>query len=147
VNRVGFLVDKLKRAEDLEWSTRMTRSGYKIIFEPSAYVFHIPETSLKRIWVKWVSTGYYSREVRKQFPNILRDSSFLKNQYLILALSVFISLLTAGRIYFRNKRLWGYFHTFPIVFITKFAWCLGASYNAGASWLGRFILPRSKLVT
>ena len=80
-DKVGLLEDKLKRAEDLEWSTRMTKCGYEIIFEPSAYVFHIPETSLKRIWIKWVSTGYYSREVRKQFPDILRDSLFLKNQY------------------------------------------------------------------
>jgi glycosyltransferase involved in cell wall biosynthesis len=147
VDTVGLLEDKLKRAEDLEWSTRMTRCGYDIIFEPSAYVFHIPETSLRRIWTKWVSTGYYSREVRKQFPDILRNSLLLKSQYLILALSFFISTATAGRIYLKNKGLLRYFHTFPVVFVTKLAWCLGAAYNAGAHWLGRFILPKGKLVT
>lgn len=145
--KVGFLEDKLKRSEDIEWSVRMTGKGYKLFFDPLACIYHIPETSIKRIWSKWVSTGFYSREVREQYPDIIPNSPLLKHKHMILLLSPLISLVSTSKIFLKNFSLWRYLHTFPVILMTKFAWCLGASYRAGSKWLGGYVLPKGKLVT
>jgi hypothetical protein len=65
----------------------------------------------------------------------------------LLAGSPVIALVTATRIFWRTPALLRYFYTWPLIFLTKMAWCWGAAVGAGADWLGKLIIPEGKLIT
>jgi GT2 family glycosyltransferase len=144
---VGELDKSLPRAEDIDWTVRMKARGYPLYFEPRAVIHHIPRTSLGRIWTKWVNTGYCSRDVRQRHPYALESPPILNSAALLIAGSPFIALIAATRIFWRTRALLHYLHTWPVIYLTKLAWCWGAAAEAGTGWLEKIIMPSGKLST
>jgi len=145
---VGGMDPLLPRAEDIDWTVRIRMQGYPLFFEPKATVCHCPKTNLRRIWIKWLSGGYCSRIVRQRYSGQLFAPSVLLNHpKFLLTLAPMIAFLAAMRIYWYHPTLLRYFHTWPIVFLTRIAWCLGAAAGAGNSGLRKILFPEGKLHT
>jgi glycosyltransferase involved in cell wall biosynthesis len=143
----GMMDPSLPRAEDIDWTIRIRNLGYTLHFEPRAVVRHHPETSLRRIFRKWVNTGYCSREVRQRHPSVLQAPRMLDSPIWLLLSSPAVALVAATRIFWRTPALLRYLHTWPVVFLAKLVWCWGAAAGAGAGWLERILIPEGKFST
>mgnify|MGYP001037258973 CR=1 FL=1 len=144
---VGIMDESLPRAEDIDWTVRMKSQGYPLYFEPRATVYHRPETHLRRILTKWINTGYCSRIVRQRHPTQLQAPLILNSPEGLLALAPAIALVASMRIYRRNPVLLRWFYTWPVVFLTRVAWCLGAAAGVRDGYLRKVLFPTGELNT
>lgn len=47
---------ELPRSEDLEWSYRMMKKGYKIVYEPRSEIIHFDHDPVKKLINRWLSS-------------------------------------------------------------------------------------------
>jgi len=128
VDRVGLFDEHLARGQDTEWTLRMRRHGYKLRFVPKAVVRHLPEVdSLSKIVRLWYRSGFFNAQVRQNYRDVIAALPFYGRPLLLTLLSPAIGAAVTARIFARSPRLLRYAHTVPVVFLTKVAWCLGAS--------------------
>lgn len=84
-------------AEDIELSYRLSRKGYKMVFNPNAIVYHIHPNKLKHYLQKKYKFAYWRMVAVKKNPGkIISDShtpQLMKIQMLLSSLIVFASLL------------------------------------------------------
>jgi glycosyltransferase involved in cell wall biosynthesis len=137
--QVGSLDEALPRAEDIDWTVRMQEAGYPLYFDPLATVFHQPGTSLRRIWRKWLNTGFCSWEVRRRYADSLSAPAILSHPHLLFLLSPAVATVRAAGIYVKPPALLRYGYTYPTLYLTKLAWCWGAAAAGGADWLRRYL--------
>lgn len=92
--------------EDTDLSYRLASSGYKLVFNPKAFVYHThPDTFYKYLNLKFWR-GYWRMIVYRRYPNkAVKDSytpAIIKIQTMLMALSLplfLLSLFTAHFIY------------------------------------------------
>jgi len=92
--------------EDTDFSYRLATAGYKLVFNPRAFVFHThPDTLWKYLRVKFWR-GYWRMVVYRRYPEkAVKDSytpGVIKIQTLLMALSLslfFLSWLIPGLLY------------------------------------------------
>lgn len=129
IDEVGMLNEALERAQDIEWTVRMREKGYQLYFCPEAYIYHQhARTTLKAVWKDCARSGYYMRQVRLNLNSVLRSSSLLQHRRLIFIFSPVIAMWATWRVVSKRpatfRKNW---RTIPAVYITKIAWCWGAS--------------------
>jgi glycosyltransferase involved in cell wall biosynthesis len=128
VTEVGLMDETLARGQDTEWTFRMRHHGYTLWFTPSALVHHFPDVStLGAILRVWCRSGFFNSQVRLRYRDICETLPFQDRPLLLRTLSPFVGAAVTARIFARNTRLWRYAHAIPVVFLTKVAWCWGAS--------------------
>lgn len=128
VERVGLMDERLDRGQDTEWTLRMRRNGYELFFVPSAVVMHLPEVhNLRRILKTWYRSGTFNAWIRSEYSELIAPPPLNGHPVLQRALSPAVALAVTMRVFARDLRLLRYAHTFPVLFATKVAWCLGAS--------------------
>ena len=130
VDTVGLLNESLSRGQDIEWTTRMKEAGFTPYFEPNAIIFHQHErTTFTAVWQDCARSGHHMRQVRIQYPNLFSGSIVLYHRLLLLLLSPLIASLITIRIILKHlalfKKKWS---TIPAIYLTKIAWCWGASH-------------------
>lgn len=84
--------------EDTEFSYRMSKLGYRMVFHPHAIVYHLSHPdSIKKYVIQKFGRGYWRMIVYKRFPDKMFKDSYtpqsLKIQILFLYLSISILLL------------------------------------------------------
>lgn len=129
IDAAGLLNEDLSRGQDIEWTTRMNEAGFTPYFEPKALIFHQhTRTNFTAVWQDCARSGYHMRQVRMQFPNLFKGSQLLKNRFIILLLSPAIASAITFNIVTNHlavfKKRWS---TIPAIYLTKLAWCWGAS--------------------
>jgi GT2 family glycosyltransferase len=129
LEEVGLMDEGINRVEDVDWTTRMRRGGITPFFWPEAAVWHSHNrTTLARVWQDCALSGYHMRKLRLEHDDLLRAPGILRYPRLVLALSPLIALAATGRILWKRPyivhRFW---HTIPALYLTKIAWCWGAS--------------------
>ena len=130
VDRVGLFDERLARGQDTEWMLRMRRHGYELHFVPEAVVRHLPEaTGLSRIVRLWYRSGFFNAQIRQDYRDVIATLPFYGQPLLLTLLSPAIGAAVTARVFIRNPRLLRYAHTIPVIFLTKVAWCLGASHQ------------------
>ena len=128
VEGVGLFDERLARGQDTEWTLRMRRHGFKLHFVPTAIVQHLPEIAdLFDVVKLWYRSGSFSIQIRQKYQDLIAMPPFHRQPFLLAALSPLIGAAVTMRLFARNARLLRYAHTIPVVFLTKVAWCLGAS--------------------
>lgn len=130
VDSVGLMDERLARGQDTEWTLRMRRHGYNLYFVPDAVIRHRPAVaSLSKILRTWYRSGFFNASVRHAYRGLISPPPFYKWPLALCLLSPVIGLGVTFRIFARNPKLWRYLHTFPAVFLSKVAWCLGATQH------------------
>lgn len=127
---VGTLDEKWLRAHDIEWTLRMLKAGYQPYFWPQAAIIHQHNrNSLKRIWPDLVLSAQDMSQIRRHNATLIPSSFILQYPWLVLLLSPLIATRITTQIAckpaFQLRKHW---HTLPAIFITKLAWCWGASH-------------------
>jgi glycosyltransferase involved in cell wall biosynthesis len=129
IDKVGLLNEELPRSQDLEWTTRMYRSGHQPFFWPGAIINHRHNRdSLVKIWHDCARSGYYASQVRWQYRDTLNSPPLLARPRMMRILSPVIAAWVTLRIIFLQPgtiaKNWT---SLPIIYLSKIAWCWGAS--------------------
>jgi lipopolysaccharide/colanic/teichoic acid biosynthesis glycosyltransferase/glycosyltransferase involved in cell wall biosynthesis len=76
--------------EDQEFSFRLARKGYRLVFVPQAAVYHLHDTTLRQYWQRKFGIGYWKALLLRWHPDrAIRDShtpQILKAQIGLIAL-------------------------------------------------------------
>ena len=129
IEEVGGMDEAVNRVEDVEWTTRMRRAGFQPYFWPAASVWHDHgRTDFHKVWRDCASSGYHMRPVRLRHGDLLLAPSLLRYPRLVLMLSPLVAAWVTARIIWKRpavvRRFW---YTLPGLYVTKIAWCWGAS--------------------
>jgi GT2 family glycosyltransferase len=127
--QIGGMDETVNRVEDVEWTTRMRRAGIQPYFWPKATVRHAHNRqTLEAVWRDCALSGYHMRQLRLQQSDLLQAPGVLKYPRLVWGLSPFIAAWATGRIMANRPRLMtGFWPVLPGIYLTKIAWCWGAS--------------------
>ena len=127
VDDVGNMCPDLARADDLQWTTRFRKHGYPLYFDPQAIVLHLPPRhTWSALWHHWVSDAPDTIRVRLEWADMLNTPSLAFHRNVFLWGMPFVSLWATWRTFDHWQTWRQYWHTLPIVFLTKMAWCLSA---------------------
>jgi len=129
IEKIGLLNENLDRGQDIEWTARMASAGYIPYFWPNAAIFHHHNRQTYRDVLKdCARSGYHMRQIRLKNPKQLQAPIFLRSKFLILLFSPVIALWAMLRALWKRPSLFlKNWHTLPAIFLTKLAWCWGAS--------------------
>ena len=126
-NQLGGFYDKAI-GEDSEFCARAGNRKVKIIFDSAASIQHYPNRKtmwevLDHAYKFGKYTSRFDDRYRTYFnsPRILGSRLFLVMTAPILAALIIINMIIIERLPLK------YWHTLPIVFLTKFVWCWGAA--------------------
>jgi glycosyltransferase involved in cell wall biosynthesis len=127
VSRAGTMTAHKSRAEDLEWTVRFRKLGYRLYFEPQALIFHDPDRKTPlSVWRHWVHDAHDTLYVRLKYQDLLGTPSLAKHRILFLVAAPLIVAWATLRTFEHRTTLRRYGHTMPLVYLTKWAWCWGA---------------------
>jgi GT2 family glycosyltransferase len=124
---VGLFDESLPIAEDVDLTSRLRLKGYQLYFDPTAQVTHLPQRrSLVSLLNHAYRFGRYSRKLDPRYRDLLEAPWFLRRAWSTAILSPLLAagvLLRAVTVHGLPVRYW---HTLPVVYIAKLAWCAGA---------------------
>ena len=137
VQHVGEMMAQKSRAEDLEWTVRFRRRGYRLYFEPQAKIFHDPRRcDLMSVWRHWTDDAPHTLAVRLRYASWLHTPALAKHRWIYLWGALAVSAWATARSFTHPQTIWKYWHTLPMVYLTKIAWCWGAySYHPSTTSL------------
>lgn len=129
IEAIGGLDVSLPYSHDLDWTTRMREGGYFPYFWPAAAVQHQHNRhNLAQVWRDCTINGRYARQVRVRHQAALQTPFFLRYRMLTLALAPAIAAAVTARIIKRRPEVMlAHAATWPAIYLTKIAWCWGAS--------------------
>ncbi|MEM4234882.1 MAG: hypothetical protein QXU75_07020, partial [Candidatus Methanomethylicaceae archaeon] len=124
----GGFCSSLRHTEDIDFSLRLKKLGWKLFFEPQAQVYHCPKrTTLSQFLSYAHESGMYSIRMRLQHPEEYFMPIFLHWGLTWKIAAPIIAALRTIQIYLHTPGLWRYLYCIPWVFLHKLAWCLGAA--------------------
>ncbi len=130
VDRVGLMPPGRSRAEDLEWTARFRQNGYTLFFEPRALVYHNPA---RRTWLSvyrhWTEDAPFTLDVRLRYRKALATPFLAQFRSLYCWGAPLIALWATARVFSHSQTRRRYAHLFPLIYLTKLAWCWGAFKN------------------
>ena len=125
VEEVGNFDEKLVCGEDFDLAMRLRKKGYDLYFEPAAVVTHRPtRDSFRSILRHSASWAPYSVIARHQHADLLKTPAFLYRPNLLLILSPLVAAWVTARIFVVRPAILKYWYTSPVIFFSKWAWCL-----------------------
>jgi GT2 family glycosyltransferase len=124
---IGEMDTSQIRSEDLEWTARMRSRGYKLYFDPSAVVYHDPNRySLKPFIQHWVNDAPGTLRVRLRYSDLLGTPALARYRAAYLWGAPFVAGWATLRTFSHPQSVRRYWHTIPMVYLTKLIWCLSA---------------------
>jgi glycosyltransferase involved in cell wall biosynthesis len=123
----GKMEARKNRAEDLEWTVRFRALGYRLYFEPRAVIFHDPpRNTWSTVWRHWTGDAQDTLRVRLRYPDLLQTPRLARYRPVFLWGAPLVAAWATARTFGRSEILRRYWHTLPMVYLTKLAWCWGA---------------------
>lgn len=114
--------------EDFDLTYRMSLKGYKLFFEPKAWVMHKPpRNTLRGLWIHGYKQGLYSTKVNPSYAQQIGFPRLIRGKWQLRLLAPFLAVGVSLLIFVKTPRSIHYFYTLPAVFISRLAWCLGAA--------------------
>jgi len=127
VEHVGGMAEHLRRAEDLDWSARLRALGYQLYFDPRALVFHKPlRRTIGAVWRHWTDDAHDTLQVRLRYTRLLQTPRLARHRGMFLWGAPLVALWATARTFAHPRIVVQYWHTLPLVYLTKLAWCWGA---------------------
>lgn len=133
IEAVGFMDEDLPRGQDIEWTARMTKAGYPVLFEPAAAIEHRPERkqlSDLRAYVR--KSGYYTIRVRLRHPDVFRTPKAFGSPLFLRLFAPIIAALTTLKIVIQTREIRRHPRVIPYIYLQKVSWCQGAAESLQA---------------
>jgi glycosyltransferase involved in cell wall biosynthesis len=128
--KAGAMEAHKNRAEDLEWTVRFRALGYRLYFEPRAVVFHDPPRyTWSAVWRHWTGDAHDTLRVRVRYSALLQTPRLARYRPVFLWGAPVVAAWATARTFGHAEILRRYWHTLPLVYLTKLAWCWGAFRN------------------
>lgn len=130
VERAGKMLEHKNRAEDLEWTVRFRSLGYRLYFEPKAVIYHDPNRrNFSNVWKHWSGDARDTLTIRLRYKHWLNTPSLAQKRWVYLWGAPFVAAWATRHSYNNAAMFAQYWHTLPLVYLTKLAWCWGAFKN------------------
>jgi len=127
IKKVDRFDETLVAGEDKDYLLRIFKAGYTLTFEPKAGAIHLSSrTNFFSVLKHSYFWGPYSLKVRLRYQDIEFLPFFMKNRLSLILMAPIIALGSTLRVFRTSFFHWRFFYTFPIIYISKFFWCLGA---------------------
>ncbi len=124
----GGFDSRLWATEDLDFTLRLRKQGWKLFFEPKSVVYHEPNrVNLHQFLHHARLNGAYSIINRLRYADVYRGSFWMHWAWFWVLGSPLIALVRTFQIYMYTPGLWRYGYCVPLVFMHKLAWCQGAA--------------------
>ena len=128
IDKVGIMDEGLLRGQDVDWTSRMTLAGYRLLFEPAAAITHLPaRKDLKTLRAYVRKSGYYMIRVRHKYPEIFHMPAILKEPLVWEILAPFIAAYITLKIILKTKEVRKHLGIVPYMYLQKVSWCYGAA--------------------
>ena len=112
--------------EDTDFSLRAKSLGIPLVFNTGPSVRHLPNRrNLKALFRHAFVFGQYSIKANPDYWDILKVPYPLKKSLLTLLLSPLLAMGVIINMIFHEKLPIKYWHTLPMVYLIKIAWCFG----------------------
>lgn len=124
---VGELDETLTCSEDVDWTVRCLKKGYRLHFEPRATVYHMPSRdTFGEVMKHWIHTGQYMSEVLARHQELLKPPFVIRYRWMMLAFAPVIAAYLSGRIFSSAlNQMYIYLDVFPLIYLSELAWCWG----------------------
>ena len=120
--------ETLPTGEDFDFTSRITNAGYRLLFDPLAWIMHAPErNSLKILWKHAYNIGLYSTKIGSNNKLIPGLPDQLRNRRILYLFSPLLAFGATFRAFVCTPNSLHYLYTWPAVFLSKIAWCFGAA--------------------
>jgi GT2 family glycosyltransferase len=130
VAHIGEMAPHQNRADDLEWTLRMRARGYRLYFDPRTIVLHDPPRhSFASVWRHWTQDAPPTLRVRLRYAGLLKTPRLAKYRAAYLWGAPLVAAWATARVFSHRQSLISYWHTLPLVYLTKLAWCWSAYRN------------------
>lgn len=127
IARAGEMIPHKNRADDLEWTTRFRMYGYRLYFDPQAIVLHDPQRcSLASVWRHWLVDAPETLRVRLRYADLLGTPRLAHRRAMYLWGAPFVAAWATARAFAHWQTIRSYWHTLPLVYLTKLLWCWSA---------------------
>ncbi|MEQ8187481.1 MAG: glycosyltransferase family 2 protein [Candidatus Eremiobacterota bacterium] len=127
LKELGGFSNEFPLSEDMDISCRAGLNGYEQLFIPHASVLHNHNRiSLPLMLKSAFRTGCSSILLRNKYSKLMNTPFILRSPLLIFLTSPLIALKATGDIYLKNSYLRNFVKTFPVVYMLKMAWSIGA---------------------
>ena len=128
IEQVGNLNEALMRGQDIEWTSRMTKAGYPLLFDPAAVIeHHPPRTDFEALRKDNYRSGYYMIQVRLENLEVFHMPPILGHAWGWRLFKTLIASMTSLKIVLRTKEIRQYPKIIPYIYRLKKAWCEGAA--------------------
>lgn len=133
LEKVGLFDENFPRGQDFELSMKIHQAGYSLFFEPDARIIHRPvRDSLRAVLKHSAGWARHSIRIRTKYRDALRTPSILFNPFLLCFLSPLIAAAVTAKVFLKHPCVRRYWHTAPVVFLTKLIWCWAAAAELAA---------------
>ena len=123
-----------RTGEDIEFTLRASMDNIEIIFTPDTAVEHAPNRhQFNQILRHSYQFGQNSVKAKREYWYYLDIPLFMKHWISAVLFSPLIAFGIILKIIFIEKLPFKYWHTLPIVYLTKIAWCFGYSNTIKSS--------------
>jgi GT2 family glycosyltransferase len=120
--------ERLFVGDDFDLTFRMAKAGCDLRFDPQAWVLHRPgRNSPQILWRHAYIYGQYSTKIGPRAHGEPGLPAPLRSRPALLALSPFLALGAALRVYWQTPHSLRFAPAFPAVLLSKLAWCIGAA--------------------
>lgn len=110
--------------EDADFSFRAKALGAELLFSPQAIIYHRHQRgSLQSILQHAYTFGKYSLKFNRKY---VKQEFFSQNPWALVLFSPALAYGVICRIVFKELLPLRFWHTLPVVFLAKIAWCFGA---------------------
>ena len=126
--------------EDTEWTTRMRQAGISLFFDPDLVVTHLARRSTWRLlWSHGYRYGQFSLKIRQgEVGDAGRAGLYAylpRSRVWLLLLAPVIATFITLRIVLLQPG-WNTVKAIPGIWLSKLAWCLGASHSLRRECVG-----------
>lgn len=112
--------------EDTELTMRIKKANYHLIFSPEAKIVHLPNrNSFGDLFKHAFRFGKYSIKANPAYQDVLYIPLPLRHWLLTALLSPILSAGIIFKMLFIEALPIRYWHTIPIIYVIKIAWCFG----------------------
>src|SRR5262249_52926427 len=96
-------------------------------FEPRAMIFHNPlRHTIAAVWRHWVNDAHDTLRIRLRYPTLLATPRLARYRWSFLWCAPLVAAWATAHTFGHRRALSLYWHTLPLVYLTKLAWCWGA---------------------